>query len=223
IDNGRVVYLTGQNLIALDLKDGAELWTVQARHTSPKTLLTVDDVVVMQGGKLVAAHDAVSGKRLWDKTVPQIGGGEGDDLFVVDGLVWRGMVSVDENAEPVRKSPNSLVIGWDLRSGEQKKRILVNNLRSPEHHHRCYRNKATIRSPEHHHRCYRNKATIRYLISSYEGAEFLDFQGDDTTTARTTGFAVRASMEWCRAMGCCMSRLTSVFASPGQSCSDIRL
>jgi outer membrane protein assembly factor BamB len=163
IDNGRVVYLTGQNLIALDLKDGAELWTVQARHTSPKTLLTVDDVVVMQGGKLVAAHDAVSGRRLWDKAVPQIGGGEGDDLFVVDGLVWRGMVSVDENAEPVRKSPNSLVIGWDLRSGEQKKRILVNNLRSPEHHHRCYR----------------NKATIRYLISSYEGAEFLDFQGDD--------------------------------------------
>ncbi|UCD00043.1 MAG: PQQ-binding-like beta-propeller repeat protein [Phycisphaerales bacterium] len=163
IDNGRIIYLSGKNLVALDLKDGAELWTVQPRHTSPKTLVTVDDVVVTQGGKLVAAHDAVNGKLLWQKTVPQIGGGEGDDLFVVDGLVWRGMVSVDENAEPVRKSPNALVIGWDLRSGEQKKRILVNNLRSPEHHHRCYR----------------NKATIRYLISSYEGAEFLDFQGDD--------------------------------------------
>ena len=55
------------------------------------------------------------------------------------------------------------MIGWDLRTGEEKRRILVRNLRSPEHHHRCYR----------------NKATVRYLISSYEGAEFLDFEGDN--------------------------------------------
>jgi hypothetical protein len=70
---------------------------------------------------------------------------------------------VDDNGKPVRKSPNALVIGWDLRTGAEKMRILVNNLRSPEHHHRCYR----------------NKATTRYLISSYEGAEFLDFKGDN--------------------------------------------
>ncbi|MFC1794451.1 PQQ-binding-like beta-propeller repeat protein, partial [Planctomycetota bacterium] len=100
---------------------------------------------------------------LWQKTVSSIGGGEGDDLFVIDGLVWRGIVSVDDSGKTVRKSPNALVIGWDLCSGEEKKRILVDNLRSPEHHHRCYR----------------NKATTRYLISSYEGAEFLDFKGDN--------------------------------------------
>ncbi|MDT8303116.1 MAG: PQQ-binding-like beta-propeller repeat protein [Sedimentisphaerales bacterium] len=163
IDNGRVIYLSGKNLVALNLKDGRRLWSVQPKFTSPKTLLTVDDVVVMQGGKFVAAHDATNGRLLWDKTVPSIGGGEGDDLFVVDGLVWRGMLSVDDDGKVVKKSPNSLVIGWDLRSGAEKKRILVNNLRSPEHHHRCYR----------------NKATTRYLISSYEGAEYLDFQADD--------------------------------------------
>ena len=73
------------------------------------------------------------------------------------------MLSVDEQGNPVGKSPNALVIGWDLRTGEEKKRIPVKNLRSPEHHHRCYR----------------NKATCRYLISSFEGAEFLDFQGDN--------------------------------------------
>jgi outer membrane protein assembly factor BamB len=117
----------------------------------------------MQGGKFVDAYNATNGKLLWQKTGPVIGGGEGDDLFVVDGMVWRGIVSVDDEGKPVRKSPNALVIGWDLRSGKEKKRILVNNLRSPEHHHRCYR----------------NKATVRYLISSYEGAEFLDFQGDN--------------------------------------------
>ncbi|MHC4144448.1 MAG: outer membrane protein assembly factor BamB family protein [Planctomycetota bacterium] len=144
IDNGRIVYISGKDLVARNLKDGSELWSIQPKQTAPRTLLTVDDVVVMQGGKSVSAYDAT-------------------DVFVIDGLVWRGIVSVDEDGKPVRKSPNALVIGWDLRSGEEKKRILVNNLRSPEHHHRCYR----------------NKATTRYLISSYEGAEFLDFEGDN--------------------------------------------
>ena len=163
IDNGRIIYLSGKNLVSLDLKDGRQLWSVQPKLTTPKTLLIVNNVVVMQGGKFVAAHDATDGRRLWEKTVSPIGGGEGDDLFVVDGLVWRGMLSVDDDGKVVRKSPNALVIGWDLRSGAEKKRILVNNLRSPEHHHRCYR----------------NKATTRYLISSYEGAEYLDFQADN--------------------------------------------
>ncbi|MHC4165715.1 MAG: outer membrane protein assembly factor BamB family protein, partial [Planctomycetota bacterium] len=163
IDNGRIVYLTGNKLVARNLADGDEQWSVQPKQPSAKTLLTVDDVIVMQGGKSVSAYDAKNGDVLWAKTVPSIGGGEGDDLFVIDGLVWRGIVSVDEEGKPVRKSPNALMIGWDLRSGDEKDRIVVNNLRSPEHHHRCYR----------------NKATSRYLISSYEGAEFLDFEGDN--------------------------------------------
>ncbi|MHC4439791.1 MAG: outer membrane protein assembly factor BamB family protein [Planctomycetota bacterium] len=162
IDNGRIVYISGKDLVALDLKSGDKLWKTQPKQATPKTLLTLDNTIVMQGGKFVAAHDAKNGRQLWEKTVSSISGGEGDDLFVIDGLVWRGIVSVDDNGKPVRKSPNALAIGWDLRSGQEKKRILVNNLRSPEHHHRCYR----------------NKATTRYLISSYEGAEFLDFKGD---------------------------------------------
>ncbi|MHC4172678.1 MAG: outer membrane protein assembly factor BamB family protein [Planctomycetota bacterium] len=184
IDNGRIVYLSGKDLVALDLKDGRERWRVQPKFTTPKTLLTVDGVVVMQGGKFVAAHDATNGRLLWEKTVPSIGGGEGDDLFVVDGLVWRGIVCVDDNGKPVKKSPNALVIGWDLRSGEEKKRILVNNLRSPEHHHRCYR----------------NKATVRYLISSYEGAEFLDFQADNHSQDNWLRGACKYGMMPCNGM-----------------------
>ena len=37
---------------------------------------------------------------------------------------------------PRIRAPNAVVVGWDLRSGEEKDRIHVNNLRSPEHHHR---------------------------------------------------------------------------------------
>jgi outer membrane protein assembly factor BamB len=163
IDNGRIVHLSGKALVARDLKNGRETWRVQPKLTNPRTLVHLQDVIVMQGGKSVATYDATDGTLLWDKTVPAISGGEGDDLFVVDGLVWRGIQSIDEGGMPGRKSPNALVIGWDLRTGEEKRRIRVDNLRSPEHHHRCYR----------------NKATNRYLISSYEGAEFLDFQASD--------------------------------------------
>ncbi|MHC4705077.1 MAG: outer membrane protein assembly factor BamB family protein [Planctomycetota bacterium] len=102
IDNGRIVYLSGNKLVARNLTDGNEQWSIQPKQTSPRTLLTVDDVIVMQGGKSVSAYDATDGKLLWAKTVPSIGGGEGDDLFVIDGLVWRGIVSVDEEGKPVQ-------------------------------------------------------------------------------------------------------------------------
>ena len=184
IDNGRIIYLSGKNLVARDLKSGRELWKIKPKQTNPRTLLTVDDVVVMQGGKFAAAYDAANGRELWQKTVPPISGGEGDDLFVIDGLVWRGMLCVDDNNQPVRKSPNAMVIGWDLRSGLEKKRIIVKNLRSPEHHHRCYR----------------NKATIRYLISSYEGAEFLDFQGDNHSQDNWLRGACKYGMLPCNGM-----------------------
>jgi len=184
IDNGRIIYLSGKDLVALDLKEGRQIWKVQPKWTALRTLLTVDDVIVMQGGKFAAAYDATDGRLLWQKTVPPIAGGEGDDLFVVDGLVWRGMLSVDADGKPVRKSPHALVIGWDLRSGEEKKRILVKNLRSPEHHHRCYR----------------NKATIRYLISSYEGAEFLDFQADNHSQNNWLRGACKYGMTPCNGM-----------------------
>ncbi|MBL7154265.1 MAG: PQQ-binding-like beta-propeller repeat protein [Phycisphaerae bacterium] len=185
IDNGRIIHLSGKNLIARSLKDGNEMWTSKPKLTTPRTLLAVDDVVVMQGGRFAAAYDATNGKLLWEKNkLPAIGGGEGDDLFVIDGLVWRGIISADNDGKPVRKSPNALVIGWDLRSGEEKKRIFVNNLRSPEHHHRCYR----------------NKATARYLVSSYEGAEFLDFQADNHSQNNWVRGACKYGMVPCNGM-----------------------
>ena len=58
IDRGRIVYLSGKSLVALDLKHGHELWKVRPRWTASKTLVTVGGVIVMQGGTRVVAHDA---------------------------------------------------------------------------------------------------------------------------------------------------------------------
>jgi outer membrane protein assembly factor BamB len=163
IQNDRVIYVSGNSLIALGLQDGSELWATQTKGVTPKSVVVVDDVIVMQSSNSVASYDATDGSPLWRKSVHPIRGAEGDDLFVVDGMVWRGMASVDDAGDPANKTPNAMVVGWDLHTGVEKKRIHVNNLRSPEHHHRCYR----------------NKATSRYLISSHEGAEFLDLDGEN--------------------------------------------
>ena len=163
VDHGRVICVAGDELSAFRLDDGEPLWQARLRRKAVRTLVAVDEVVLLLSGNHVAAHDASDGQLLWEQTGPPVSGAEAADLFVIDGLVWRGMACVDDQGRPVRKSPHALVIGWDLHSGEPKRRILVKNLRSPEHHHRCYR----------------NKATVRYLISSYEGAEFLDFQDDN--------------------------------------------
>ncbi len=166
ISQGQVVTHTGQKLIGRSLKDGHVLWRITPKVTKPRTLLIADGCIVMtqddRNVTTVATHALSDGTFLWQQKGKKIPGGEGDDLFVVDGLVWRGMVMVNEAGKPGRKTPNSLMIGWDLHTGQEKKRIQVNNLRSDEHHHRCYR----------------NKATERFLISSFEGAEYLDFQGD---------------------------------------------
>ncbi len=163
IDQVRIVYCSGRDMVCLELAEGQELWRQRLPAGMPRTLVLADGVVVMLGGNSVAACKLDDGRLLWQKDVPPIRGAEGADLFVIDGLVWRGMLSVDEEGKPVGKSPHALVIGYDLRTGEEKRRILVPNLRSPEHHHRCYR----------------NRATTRYIISSYEGAEYLDLEGEN--------------------------------------------
>ncbi len=163
IDGGRVLYQAGSTLTALSLSDGRPQWSVDGMPGKPRTLIGHDGVVLAYAQSTLEARDGGSGDLLWRQEVPSSTGGESEDLFVANGVVWRGMVCVDENEQPVGKSAGAMAVGFDLRTGEEKKRIVVPELRSPEHHHRCYR----------------NKATERYLISGMEGAEFMDLVGDD--------------------------------------------
>ncbi|MCX7886478.1 MAG: PQQ-like beta-propeller repeat protein, partial [Verrucomicrobiae bacterium] len=161
IDAGRVVFFGGGKLTALDLKTGGDCWQSDVESRNVRNLVAHGGVVVLLCGDGLAAHDGPSGKLLWRKQVP-LGHGLGTEgLYVIGDVVWPDMMGVDEDCTPNVKSPHVLAIGYDLRTGVERKRIFVENLRSPEHHHRCYR----------------NKATERFLISSMEGLEFLDLIG----------------------------------------------
>ena len=161
LDGGRVVYMAGNTLSCLDLKTGRDLWQAKPKTPGVRTLVAAEGAVVLLGATTLDSYDAADGKLLWHQKIPARGGAENVDLFVIDGLAWPGMVPVNQAGQPSGKSDRALAVGYDLRTGEPKRRIAVDNFRSPEHHHRCYR----------------NKATTRYIISGMEGAEFLDLQG----------------------------------------------
>jgi len=146
---GRVFAVSQKGLVCLDRKNGKPFWTAKAKK--PRTLVVSDGVVVVLSGMLTAI-DATNGKRLWETKA--VRGAYGVDLFVAQGMVWQ---SIQLNGE------NARMVGLDLRTGKKKKESAISKLVSPEHHHRCYR----------------NKATERYIILSYEGAEFVDLVGDD--------------------------------------------
>ena len=162
VDQGRVVYQAGTDLVCLGLKDGKDQWQASPRETKGITLVAHDGVVLIRGGNTLEARDAATGAPLWLQKIMSVEGAARVDVFVADGLVWPGIVSADADGKPKNKTPHTLAVGYDLRTGEEKKRIFVESLRSPEHHHRCYR----------------NKATERYVITGYEGCEFFDLTGD---------------------------------------------
>jgi outer membrane protein assembly factor BamB len=163
IDNSRVFYAVAKRIVALDLKTGKKRWNAELKNQGLRTIVAAGGVVLTLGGATLDSYDGADGKRLWNKKIPARSGFENVDMFVTGDLVWPGLISTDTQDKPTRKSANAMALGFDIRTGAEKKRIIAKNLRSPEHHHRCYR----------------NKATSRYIISSLEGAEFMDLESDD--------------------------------------------
>jgi len=155
---GSLYLLTGKSLVSLSIQDGKEVWRATPQAGNVRTLVAREEAVLLLSSESLASFDAASGKPLWRTGVSPRQGAEAADLFVIDGLVWAGMAHVFDGRKQGRRSEDARAVGRDIRTGKVAKEILARGLRSPEHHHRCYR----------------NKATSRYIISSQEGAEFLD-------------------------------------------------
>lgn len=157
-DQGRLFYREGVNLVCLDLVNGKEIWRKKPQIKRGTTLVATQQVVLLKDGTFLACYRAADGHRLWRQKVNKDSGAGSVDLFVAAGLVWTGMWSVDAQGKRANRTARMMSIGYDVLTGEEKKQIVADNLRSCEHHHRCFR----------------NKATARYMISAMEGAEFMD-------------------------------------------------
>ena len=111
---------------------------------------------------------AETGELLWMQPKKYIGHlwYEWKDVFVIDDLVWtwsaefdQAIIKTGRNAQQRQQWPRS-VNGYDLQTGALEQEVPLGNIFRTHHHHRCYR----------------NKATVRYILASRRGTEFVDLQ-----------------------------------------------
>jgi outer membrane protein assembly factor BamB len=182
-------------LICLDLKTGYEKWrtprpafedkTIDAyfiRYTDQCTMVYQDGVLLFAQpefnarvwhsfpGKLYA-YDAKNGEPLWHKAYGGWSHNWQPDVFVVDGVVWihdHTVVDQPDWKTGHREDKTGIdyyLLGLDLKTGAQKRKFSTNETMHVDHHHRCYR----------------GKATERFLLASRRGVEFLDLETEENT------------------------------------------
>ena len=164
IDRGRVFYQCAEGIVSLDLSTGDERWCASDDKTRMLTLVVHDDVVLVSDRGKLRALSAQTGEPMWTHKEKASSGAPSLDLFVANGLVWRGIDGT----------------GLDLRTGKVMKKLSIKNLRSKEHHHRCYR----------------NKATDQYIMSAKEGIELLDLLGDGETNRNSRNNWLRGACKY---------------------------
>lgn len=187
-DARTVVLIDGPEIVCLDARSGSEKWRtafpaaeddrnagkMQASGDLWVGALIVCDGVVLNAspGKL-AAFAADTGKALWSQPKKYIGHlwYEWKDVFVIGGLVWTWSAELETGEfeggprGKQRASWPKTVNGYDLKTGAMKKSVPM----------------GTIFKAHHHHRCYRNKATVRYILASRRGTEYVDLENGNHT------------------------------------------
>ena len=181
-DGQAVALLDGDSVVGLDFVDGRQRWRtlfpladedhnagrIEARQKVWNGALIVSDgMVVHASPNRLAAFSAETGQVVWQqpKKFLQHLWYEWQDVFLIDGLVWtwsaeleRGRLDGGGNSTwPVNLN------GYDLHSGQLEREIPLGNIFKTYHHHRCYR----------------NKATVRYVIASRRGSEFVDLENGE--------------------------------------------
>jgi outer membrane protein assembly factor BamB len=170
----RAHYVCGNAVVGVGMKDGKKLWSKQVAakpvrsSTAVNPALVVHDGIVYTatGGKLTA-RDAGTGEEMWSATCAKAGYRAPTTLHIVNGLVW----DVDAGGEPYRpgsdlKKINRWYVGYDLCTGEEKKRIPV----SADHGYAIM-----------HHRCHIPRAAGSNIITSFPGIEFFDLKTGKVT------------------------------------------
>lgn len=174
--DGAVFFVDAGELVALDLKDGGEKWRVdrpQVPEHKMRYNIRITDMcsLVYNDGLVFFAQlnpdrkidwreirgrlhvfSADTGKELWNRQCSSWGWGHPADVLVLRGLVW------------VHDFKNDFLLGLDPGTGQLKQKMS---------NHEAFDN-------GHHHRCYRNKATEKYMITSYRGLEFIDWDSGRT-------------------------------------------
>lgn len=187
--DGDVVALIDEDqIVGLDFKTGRQRWqapfpTDPADHSSGGikageklwvgTMIAKDGVVLHASPNALAAFSSDSGEMLWKQPKRYIGHlwYEWKDVFVIDGLVWTWSAELEEGFFDIGRGRRQRelwpvsVNGYDLDTGRLEREVPL----------------GAIFKTHHHHRCYRNKATLRYILASRRGTEYVDLKEGNHT------------------------------------------
>ncbi len=144
----KLIYTNGGNSMrCVDIRSGKTIWDANPRVTG-NTMISGDTILSIAGSSMQTLS-LTSGKTIWDnkKSKPKGRRRGHSGVYIVDDTIWLGY-----RGERV-----------DLKTGKKLKSLGVKGLWSPQHHHRCYT----------------NKATSRYVIGAMEGMEYLAIKGDE--------------------------------------------
>jgi outer membrane protein assembly factor BamB len=184
-DGKSVALIDGADIVCLDAGDGRERWRAEFPRAEADetaggikangglwsgTMIVVDGVVLHASPSVLAAFAADTGGVLWKRPKRYIQHlwYEWKDVFVIDGLVWtwgEDVARITLKKGGGRNTAPQTLLGYDLKTGEVQRRIDLGSVFKTHHHHRCYR----------------NKATLRYVIASRRGSEFVDLTGEEHT------------------------------------------
>ena len=172
--NNRGFLLRGNQLVCINMADGKTAWTqtvapkaVGPSFTTPPTLLVHQGIVYVALKGELTARAAEDGKTLWAAPCATSGYRAQASVFIVDNLAW----DVSVGGEPYRPGSDSNKInrfytGYDLRSGEVRKKLPV----SGEHGYAIM-----------HHRCHVPRASGSNIITSFPGIEFFNVKNGTVT------------------------------------------
>ncbi|MFP4058148.1 MAG: PQQ-binding-like beta-propeller repeat protein [Candidatus Brocadiia bacterium] len=174
--DGTLCLIDGKEIVALDLATGQERWRTALECERPAlwvgSLIVRDSVVLHAEPERLVALDARSGEQLWTQPKKPIGWlwFQWKDVFVIRGQAWTWSGELDQKVYERRGKKRrsrwpATFNAYDLRTGEVRRRVDLDHIFTAQHHHRCYR----------------NKATVRYLLASRRGTEFVDLQGGPHT------------------------------------------
>ncbi len=162
VSNDALLYQTNTHLVCLSAISGKQRWTtVHPANLPPAgnrawlwaspTLTAHEGIVYAADFRNLSAFSINDGKALWECS-STAGFNSPPDVFVIDGLLWRGYTGQRGSAD--------FGEGRNAKTGEIERTIATE--------------KAWAYATLAHHRCYRPKATSRFIMASRSGIEFID-------------------------------------------------
>jgi outer membrane protein assembly factor BamB len=160
-DGDFVIAASPSKLVCLDLETGRTRWEADAKSQDAMGSLTAYRGHVYYGRvskKGIVCYDGATGRERW--SVP------GSDWTYSTAMNFYLLEDRLVTRNPAKNRKAELLF-IDLETGKETRRVDVSAINS-----------------QHHHRCYRNKATRHFLFMGKEGVECVDFRTGTVTVNR---------------------------------------